>query len=128
MRKRWKPRVAIAMVAASLITVVPALADGNEVDRRATCSGRSDWRLRVRREDDGRLRVRFEIEGGAPGQDWHIFLSDNGFGIFSGTRTSGSGGHVEVRVRPKDRQGPDAVKAAANNVVTGETCAGRATL
>jgi hypothetical protein len=52
-------------------------------------------------------------------------MSDNGTRIFSGRRTSGSGGHVEVRVRTANRVGPDAVKAAANNVVTAETCAGR---
>ncbi|MEA2550907.1 MAG: hypothetical protein QOE25_676 [Actinomycetota bacterium] len=129
MRKPWNARVVIAVVvAAALTTAVPAFADGNEVDRRGPCSGRSDWRLRVRREDDGHLRVRFEIEGGASGQEWHVFMSDNGIGIFSGTRTSGSGGHVEVRIHLKDRPGPDAVKAAANDVVTGETCSGRATL
>jgi hypothetical protein len=129
MRKPWKSLVAITMLlAVSLTTAVPASASGGEVDRRGACSGRSDWRLRVRHEDLGRLRVRFEIEGGAPGQEWHIFISDNSIGIFSGTRTSGSGGHIEVRIHPKDRTGPDAVKAAANNVVTGETCSGRATL
>ncbi len=69
-----------------------------------------------------------EIEGGRSGQDWHTFLSDNGSGIFSGSRTSGSGGYLEVRVRTIDRAGSDAIKAAGNNQVTGETCIGRAAL
>ena len=55
-------------------------------------------------------------------------MSDNGACIFSGTRSSGSGGHLVVRVRTTDRAGSDLVKAAANNVVTGETCTGRASL
>jgi hypothetical protein len=117
-----------ALVAASIAIPASASAGDGRIVRRGACTGPSDWRLEVREEDGARLRVRLEIEGGRSGQDWHLFLSDNGMNIFSGTRTSGSGGHVEVRVRTTDRSGADAVKAAANNVVTGESCTGRATL
>jgi hypothetical protein len=98
------------------------------VVRRGDCTGRSGWKLDVRAEDGRRLRVSFEIEGGRAGQDWHVFLSDDGVGIFSGTRTSGAGGSLEVRVRTTDRAGSDTIKAAANNVDSGESCAGKATL
>jgi len=122
-------RSAIATLTIASIAVPSSASAGDDrIRRRGNCSGRSEWELDVRREDAGRLRVRLEIEGGRSGQDWHLFLSDNGANIFSGTRTSESGGHVEVRVRTADRSGADAVKAAANNVATGESCRGRATL
>lgn len=128
----WYARIvrtaAAAFIAAALLAPLPAQADGGGVVRRGACRGRSDWKLDVRKEDTGKLRVKLEIKGGASGQDWHIFMSDNGAGIFAGTRTSSGGGYLEVRVRTADRAGPDAIKAAANNVVTGETCLGRATL
>jgi len=120
--------VVVALLA--LVTVAPSAAsavDGRVV-RRGACTGPSDWKLDVRREDGARLRVKLEIEGGRSGQDWHVFLSDNGTNVFSGTRTSGSGGYLEVRVRATDRSGPDAIKAAANNIATGESCTGRASL
>ena len=120
--------VVVALLA--LVTVTPSAAsavDGRVV-RRGACTGPSDWKLDVRREDGARLRVKLEIEGGRSGQDWHVFLSDNGTNVFSGTRTSGSGGYLEVRVRATDRSGPDAIKAAANNIATGESCTGRASL
>ena len=122
-------RSAIAALVVASIALPPSASAGDgRIVRRGACTGPSDWKLDVRQEDGGRLRVKLEIEGGRSGQDWHIFLSDNGAGIFSGTRTSGSGGHLEVRVRTADRAGADAIKAAANNVVSGESCTGRATL
>lgn len=117
-----------ALAAAAIAIPTSASAADGRIVRRGSCSGPSDWKLDVREEDGARLRVKLEIEGGRSGQDWHIFLSDNGAGIFSGTRTSGSSGYVEVRVRTRDRAGSDAIKAAANNVVSGESCTGRATL
>jgi hypothetical protein len=57
-----------------------------------------------------------------------VYLSHNGTGFFAATRTSTSGGHVEVRVRTRNRVGPDTITAGANNLATGETCGGRATL
>ena len=118
----------VALTAASIAVPSAAWAGDGRIVRRGVCTGPSDWKLDVRQEDGGRLRVKLEIEGGRSGQEWHVFLSDNGANIFSGTRTSESGGYLEVRVRTTDRAGADAIKAAANNVVTGESCTGRATL
>jgi hypothetical protein len=126
-RARILQTAVAAILAATLALPSTALASGGGVSRRGSCSGRSDWRLDVQKEDGGRLRVRYRIDGGASGQDWHIFMSDNGTGIFSGTRTSSSGGYLEVRTHTINRVGPDAIKAAGNNLVTGETCGGKAT-
>jgi hypothetical protein len=84
--------------------------------------------LRIRREDGRRLRVRYEIEGGRSGERWHAYLSHNGTGVFAGSRISASGGYLEVRLRAAIRAGADTISAAANNLVTAETCGGRATL
>jgi hypothetical protein len=126
-------RVVRRFAATTILAVVLAIpctghAGDGRVVRRGDCTGRSGWKLDVRTEDGRRLRVSFEIEGGRAGQDWHVFLSDDGVGIFSGARTSGAAGSLEVRVRTTDRAGSDTIKAAANNVVSGESCAGRATL
>ena len=117
-----------ALLAASIALPSAASAGDGRIVRRGACTGPSDWKLDVRLEDGARLRATLEIEGGRSGQDWHVFMSDNGTRIFSGTRTSVSGGHLEVRVRTTDRRDSDLVKAAANNVVTGESCTGRASL
>jgi hypothetical protein len=129
-RTRLLRAAIVSAIVAGLIAVpfVSASAGGGDVDRRGSCSGPSDWRLRVRHDDDGKLRVRYEVDGGHAGQEWHVFLSDNGVGFFAGTRISQSGGSFEVRKRTADRAGTDTIRAGANNVVTGETCGGRATL
>jgi hypothetical protein len=125
---RVRRAIVVGLLATVIVTPPAASAGDGRIVRRGACTGPSDWKLDVRKEDGARLRVTLEIEGGRFGQDWHVFLSDNGTNIFSGTRTSGSGGYLEVRVRTTDRSGPDAIKAAANNVVTGESCTGRASL
>jgi hypothetical protein len=126
--RRVSRSLIVVLVAVCVALPSPASARADRIVRRGACSGHSDWKLDVRRADEGRLRVTIEIEGGRPGQDWHIFLSDDGVRIYAGARTSGVGGHVEVRVRTTDRAGSDTVKAAANDVAAGETCRGRATL
>jgi hypothetical protein len=99
---------------------------GDEVRQRGSCSGGpSEWRLRVEREDDTSLRVRFDIEGGASGQVWQLFLSDDGERIYAATKESGDGGEVRARRLTADRDGTDRIKATGVNLDTGESCAGR---
>jgi hypothetical protein len=121
----------IVLVCAGAVGVfdpTTVLARDGRVVRRGDCSGPSEWKLEVRREDAGRLRVKLEIEGGRSGQTWHVFLSDNGVGFFAGSRISGSGGRFEVERRTRDRAGNDTIRAGVNNVVSGETCSGKAKL
>jgi hypothetical protein len=107
-----------------MLSASSALA-GDEVRRRGSCSGGpSEWRLRVEVEDDTSLRVRFDIEGGASGQVWQLFLSDNGERIYAGTKESGGGGEVRARRLTPDRDGTDRIKATGVNLDTGESCAG----
>lgn len=126
---RWVRLAAtvVLTVSIALATATASLA-ADRVVRRGSCSGPSDWKLDVRRIDGGRLRVTLEVEGGRSGQEWHVFLSDNGTGFYAGSRTSGTGGYLEVQRRTTDLSGSDTIRGGANNLDTSETCSGKATL
>jgi hypothetical protein len=97
------------------------------VTRRGACDGQSEWRLRVRQETSTTLRVKYRIEGGASGQTWQLFLSDNGTRIYAGNKVSQSGGEVQVRRFTTDRSGSDRIAASGVNLDTGESCGGSLT-
>ncbi len=113
---------ALAGVALALtLNVVPALASDGEV--RSSCSGGpSELRLRVRPGDEGRLRVRFEIDGGAPGDRWQLFLSNDGVRVLARTKVADDGGRVRVRRGTEDGPGRDRISASGVNLDTGESC------
>jgi hypothetical protein len=118
-----------AVLAAAVIAgsaAVPASGIGSAVTRRGECDGPSRWALTVRSVDAGALRVRLVIVGGAEGEDWNVFMDDNGVGFFSGSRTSRADGLVVVRRRTGDRAGTDRITAGAHDTATGETCNARA--
>jgi hypothetical protein len=125
MKRKPVAAVVLAVLTAGALLASPARARDDEIRREGACSGPSDWRLRVRKEDAGKLGVRFEIEHGASGQVWEVFLSDNGARFFAGTRTSGSNGYLRVRKLTKDRSGNDRIKGYGYNRATGEICSGK---
>jgi hypothetical protein len=71
-RRAWSVPPVLLVAALLVVVNVHAEAADGRVERRGTCSGRSDWKLEIRREDGGKLRVRYEIEGGRAGQEWHV--------------------------------------------------------
>jgi len=112
----------------ALIGAVPgASARDDEVRRHGDCDLGSEWRLIVRRETPSTLRVRYVIATDRPGETWSVFLSMNGAGLFTGTRTTNSEGYIKVTKYPTDRAGDDTIKGSANDQVTGEHCAGSLT-
>jgi len=120
-------RAKAAWLIGLLVLTLPAASAlaGDEVRRRGSCSnGPSEWTLRVERESSTSLRVRFDIEGGAPAQEWQLFLSDDGTRIYAGTKESDGGGEVRVRKVTSDRDGTDRIKATGINLASGESCAG----
>jgi hypothetical protein len=122
--------VATAVVAIALAATLaaPARASDDRVRRRGECTGGpSEWELIVRRESASKLRVRWEIDGGAAGQTWQLFISDNGYHVFAGSKTSKDGGEVRVRREIDDRAGDDLIKATGVNLATGESCGGSLT-
>jgi hypothetical protein len=117
--------IAVALLSAFVLVVAAGLARASGGDVEGTCAGGpSEWRLRVSRNGDASLRVRFEIDHGEEGQEWQLFVSDNGQGIFAGSRVSEGGGQVRIRLVTADRAGRDRVKATGVNVATGESCSG----
>lgn len=125
---RTRPVAAAVACALAVALAAPAVAHDDVMRRRGSCSGGpSDWKLVVRQETASTLRVKFEIEGGAAGQTWQLFISDNGDRIFAGSKVSGDNGYVRVVREPADRAGADQIKATGVNLVTGESCGGSLT-
>jgi hypothetical protein len=118
--------VSAVLLAAVLVVSAMGSASARDDERRhrGACTGSSDWKLVVRHEDARTLKVKFEIEHGASGQVWELFLSDNGTRFFAGTRTSGTDGYVRVVRFTKDRDGTDRIRGYGYNRATGEVCSG----
>ena len=126
-----------AVVVASLLMVAPAAQAGggggvaaasDEVITRGSCSGRTDWKLKVK-PDDGRLELEFEVDSNVNGQSWNVRIKQNGNRIFAGTRvTQGPSGSFELKRRPNDAAGTDRFVARATNPSTGETCVGQVSI
>ncbi len=115
--------LALTMAAAA----VPAHAGNADVIRRGSCSGRTDWKLKLSPED-GRIEVEFEVDSNRVGQTWRVRIEKNGHDIFRGTRvTRGPSGSFEVRLVTPNRAGNDVFRAHARNGASGEACLGRAT-
>ena len=110
-----------------LLAASSATAGEIAVVRRNACTGPSHWRLRVV-QDAGVLRVRLTVRGGRAGQRWNIFMDDDGTGFFAGHRISGEDGFWVVRKRAQNHAGADSIRFGAHNVITGETCSGRASV
>jgi hypothetical protein len=123
--------VKVALVAALVLTVAgaaPAGAKAGDVIKRGSCSGSSDWKLKLSPEDNG-IEVEFEVDSNRSGQTWRVKLLQNGDKIFGGMRkTGGASDSFTVRKVANDTSGTDSFKARALNASTGETCIGKASI
>ena len=117
----------VLAVASLVVLAHPADAVDGRAIRHGACSVQSHWTLRVVR-DGGILRVRLAVRDGGAGQRWNIFMDHNGTGFFAGYRISDPTGFWVVRRRVRNLVGTDTIRFGAHNVVTGETCRGRASL
>ncbi|MDP9326664.1 MAG: hypothetical protein M3P10_00485 [Actinomycetota bacterium] len=120
------------MIAGTLALTVggalPASANDADVIRQGSCSGRSDWKLKLS-PDNGRIEVEFEVDSNVNGQTWHVRILQNGERIFSGNRvTQAPSGSFDVRKLANNTAGTDRFRARAVNGATGETCAGAASI
>ena len=116
-------RVVALALGLTLLLSIPAQA-GGPVERRGDCvGGPGGWRLVVQREGPGTLRVRFELKDVVSAQTWQLFLSDDGVGVYSGTKVAVDG-ELRVRKVTRDRAGRDRIAATAVNVDSGATCGG----
>lgn len=105
-----------------LSSAVPASAGDLEV-RTGSCTGAADWKLSVRRAGSD-LLVTFRITGSPPRHSWTVFLDNDGWGFFSGTRRADRRGTLDLKKGTANGVGPDRITAAATDRATGQTCAG----
>jgi hypothetical protein len=123
------PRTALATVVATLAALplavaAPALANDDDVIRRGSCSGSTDWKVKASPED-GRIEVEGEIDSNQNGQTWHWRLRHNGSLSAKGTATTqGPSGSFEVRRLVVDAAGTDHIVFRARNPQTDEVCRG----
>jgi hypothetical protein len=121
----------VALAAAMVLTVAgaaPAQAKDGDVIRRGSCTGSSDWKLKLSPEN-GKIEVQFEVDSNKVGQTWAVRILKDGNRIFRGTRTTKApSGSFEVRVVTSDPPGSDTFRARAENNATGEVCRGSATI
>jgi hypothetical protein len=116
------------MIAAGMLAVAPvASARDGDVIRTGSCSGQSDWKLKLSPEN-GRIEVEFEVDQNVIGDTWRVVLRHNGTRFFRGTRTTTApSGSFEVRRVVDNLPGDDVITARATNLSTGETCQATAT-
>ncbi len=122
---RGKGRIIAAVTAVSILVAglaAPVAANDSDVIKTGSCSGSSDWKLKVGL-DDGRIDMEFEVDQNRIGKTWFVRLKDNGTVFWSGYRTTlAPSGSFEVSKRTRDRAGDDRIVAKATNVNSGEVC------
>ncbi len=114
--------LAVGILGASSV----ASAKEGDVIETGTCSGASDWKLKLSPED-GRIEVEFEVDQNVVGDVWRVRMRHDGSLFFRGNRTTGApSGSFTVRRVEEDLAGADRFVARARNLSTDETCVGRA--
>lgn len=123
-----KKAIALALTAA-FVLVVPAqlaMAGGNDVIERGSCSDSSEWKLKLSSENGG-IEAEFEVDQNVTGDRWRVKIRHDGDVAFRGSRvTRGASGSFDVRIVESDGAGTDRFVAKARNTSTGEVCVGRA--
>ena len=116
------------VLAALLLLAAPtSLAkSGPRVIKTGPCSGASDWKLKMQRED-GKLEVEFEVDQNVNGDRWRVVLRHNGVKFADVIRrTKPPSGSFEVRRLVNNAPGDDVIRGRARNLRTDEVCRGRA--
>lgn len=113
-------------LALTLAGTVPAMAKDGDVVKTGSCSGSTDWKLKLSPQDNG-IEVEYEVDSNVVGQSWRVKIFQNGGRIFAGTRqTKGTSGSFHVRLVANDTAGTDTFRGKAVNAESGETCNGTA--
>ena len=124
-------RIAAAGALALTLSAVgntAAIAKDGDVVRTGSCSGSSDWKLKLSPEN-GRIEVEYEVDSNKAGQDWRVRLFHDGTRFFKGVRTtSGASGSFTVRKVVDNHAGTDSFRARAVNLSSGEVCGGSASI
>ena len=117
----------VAALVVGLLSATPgAFANDADVIRTGSCSGASDWKLKLSPEN-GRIEVEFEVDQNVVGDTWRVVMRHNGVRFFRGRRTTQApSGSFEVRRVADNLAGTDSFRARAVNLSTEETCVGTA--
>jgi hypothetical protein len=129
-----KSQLTGAALALLVATAIPAIgagtahADDDEIERRGSCSGSTDWKIKTK-PDDGGLEVEGEIDSNRSGQNWRWTLRRNGNVVDRGTGTTHPpSGSFEVERKTGNAAGTDRFKFRAVNKGSGEVCVARVSI
>ena len=120
--RSWHLLLIALVVGMALVLPAPAAArddgarqdDRREVRKDGSCSGSSEWSLRLR-ADDGAIRVEFEIEMRRSRATWRVILLHERRTAFSGTvQARGSANRVRLRRVLPDWYGLDTITVRAS--------------
>jgi hypothetical protein len=125
MNLHLKSSTAVLVAAVSCMALsAPAQANDADKIRVGSCTGTSDWKLKVGPED-GRLEVEGQVDSTRIGQTWTWRIKHNGYVSATGTRTTlAPSGSFTVRRTVLNRAGTDYFVWRADNVRNGEVCRG----
>jgi hypothetical protein len=118
-----------ALVAGVILTAAPigAAAKDGDIIRTGSCSGATDWKLKLRPEDGG-IEVEFEVDQNRNGQTWSVRLKKDGARFWGGQRvTRAPSGSFSVRQVTSNGAGSERIVGIATNPASGEVCRGSAT-
>jgi len=120
--------VIAAIVILSAMALAPLASAGTAVVREGSCSGNSDWKLKLN-PGNGAIEVEFEVDSNVVGQHWRVRIFQNGDKIFAGRKiTRAPSGSFTARVSANDTVGTDRFRGVATQAATGESCVGRASI
>lgn len=113
-----------AVAALSLFPTGPAVANDDDVIRRGSCTGASDWKLKASPEN-GRIEVEGEVDSNQNGQTWSWRILHDGSLSARGTATTQPpSGSFEVRRVLMNAAGTDTIVFRGRNPRTEEVCRG----
>lgn len=129
-----KRRICAVVLSAALLLALgasgAAAEKGNGRTRTGPCSlDKATFTLSVKHTSGSMLQVQFAVKNAGVGSTWMLFGSDNGTRIFSVSRivTLSNVAKVTRTIEELDDD-DDAVKATANNLLTGEICQATVTI
>lgn len=125
--KRGFALVLAGVLATGALAVAPASANEGDIIKRGSCSGNSDWKLKLSPEN-GKIEVEFEVDQNKNGKEWRVVLKKDGERFFRGIRTTQApSGSFEVNKVTGNGPGNEVIVGKATDLNSGETCRGEAT-
>jgi hypothetical protein len=122
---RLWPTLLVMSVVGVMLFAAPAAAVG-EIRKEGSCSGTSEWSLRLRAED-GEIRVEFEIEMRRTSAAWRVIVLHDRRTAFSRTLSLRGSERLRVRRVLVDWYGRDTITVRASGPLS-ETCRVSATV